>query len=197
MKISAKPNSSSRNRGTPRLEREAGVPQAVHKIRKSLRRPAELKTKTQYTCQQSGHMSPKWIGRCPTCQEWNTFVEEQVRPTVDSPPSWNSSPVPFDSITGVETPRIPTGLQEFDRVLGGGVVAGALVLLGGDPGVGKSTLMLTSHPGSHRLRPFFACPARESAQQIKIRGERMKVRRASFTSIPRCRSRRSCLRPRL
>src|SRR4029078_8836563 len=126
----------------PNWDREAGIPQAVHQIRKSLRRSAELKTKTQYTCQQCGHMSPKWIGRCPTCQEWNTFVEEQVRPTVDSPPSWNSSPVPFHSIAVVESPRIPTVKQEFDRVLGGEVIAGALILMGVDPGGGKSTLML-------------------------------------------------------
>src|SRR5688572_20158500 len=101
-----------------------------------------MKAKTQYACQQCGHASPKWIGRCPSCQQWNTFVEEKITAGVDGPPSWDSVPVPFDEITGVDTPRVATGLAEFDRVLGGGVVAGALVLLGGDPGVGKSTLML-------------------------------------------------------
>src|SRR5215475_8705823 len=102
-----------------------------------------MKMKTQYACQQCGYSSPKWIGRCPACQEWNTFVEEKVSPVAArAPASWDSSPIPFTEITGVETPRITTGVAEFDRVLGGGVVAGALVLLGGDPGVGKSTLML-------------------------------------------------------
>src|SRR5215471_12428577 len=99
-----------------------------------------MKTKTQYACQQCGHTSPKWIGRCPTCQEWNTFVEEKVVPTpASAPPSWDSTPVLFEAISSAtETPRLSTGVAEFDRVLGGGVVAGALVLLGGDPGVGKS-----------------------------------------------------------
>src|SRR5437763_8706138 len=103
-----------------------------------------MKTKTQYACQQCGHTSPKWIGRCPACQEWNTFVEEKiVGASADAPPSWDSSPILFDDITSAgETSRISTGVAEFDRVLGGGVVPGALVLLGGDPGVGKSTLML-------------------------------------------------------
>src|SRR6185437_3784959 len=102
-----------------------------------------MKTRTQYACQQCGHTSPKWIGRCPSCQEWNTFVEEKITPAaVEVRTSWDSSPIPFTEITGAETPRVSTRVPEFDRVLGGGVVAGALVLLGGDPGVGKSTLML-------------------------------------------------------
>src|SRR5262249_9200190 len=103
-----------------------------------------MKTKTQYACQQCGHTSPKWIRRCPTCNECNRFGEEKVVPTAPSAPaSWDSPPVLFEEISSAtETPRISTGVAEFDRVLGGGVVAGALVLLGGDPGVGKSTLML-------------------------------------------------------
>src|SRR6185295_2108300 len=99
-----------------------------------LRRSAALKmkTKTQYACQQCGHAAPKWIGRCPSCQEWNTFVEEKIVATAaEAPPSWDSSPIPFPEITGGETPRVSTGIAEFDRVLGGGVVAGALTLLGG------------------------------------------------------------------
>jgi DNA repair protein RadA/Sms len=121
-------------------------------------------------------VSPKWIGKCPSCQQWNTFVEERVTGTIDSPPSWNSSPIPFDEITGIETPRVPTGLQEFDRVLGGGLVAGALVLLGGDPGVGKSTLMLDVSSRLSQVAAVLYASGEESAQQIKIRGERMKVR---------------------
>ena len=101
-----------------------------------------MKVKTQYACQQCGHISPKWIGRCPSCQQWNSFVEERAAPAEVGSKSWNSTPLPFDQISGSEAPRQPTGIAEFDRVLGGGVVAGALTLLGGDPGVGKSTLML-------------------------------------------------------
>src|SRR5689334_4868205 len=135
-----------------------------------------MKTKTQYACQQCGHTSPKWIGRCPTCQEWNTFVEEKVVPGAAAP-SWDSSPVRYEEISSAtESPRLLTGVAEFDRVLGGGVVAGALVLLGGDPGVGKSTLMLeiASHLASSSVVLYAS--GEESTQQIKMRGERLGVR---------------------
>src|SRR5213594_5229181 len=136
-----------------------------------------VRSKTQYVCQQCGAASPKWIGRCPSCQQWNTFVEERITATgVDAPLSWDSSPIRFTDITGVETPRVRTGIAEFDRVLGGGVVAGALVLLGGDPGVGKSTLMLDV--ASHLAESFAVLYAsgEESAHQIKLRGERLSIR---------------------
>ena len=136
-----------------------------------------MKTKTQYACQQCGHASPKWIGRCPSCQEWNTFVEEQITSAgADTPPSWDSSPIPFDEISAAETVRVSTGIDEFDRVLGGGVVGGALVLLGGDPGVGKSTLMLDVAAHLSSSGPVLYASGEESAQQIKMRGERMNVR---------------------
>src|SRR5215471_3183585 len=136
-----------------------------------------MKTKTQYTCQQCGYSSPKWIGRCPACQEWNTFVEEKVTPAAaGAPASWDSSPIPFTEITGVETPRVSTGVVEFDRVLGGGVVAGALVLLGGDPGVGKSTLMLDVAAHLAESGTVLYASGEESAQQIKMRGERLGIR---------------------
>src|SRR5436190_8644666 len=93
----------------------------------------------------------------------------------DIPRSWDSSPVPFDEITNIETHRTPTGIAEFDRVLGGGVVAGALILLGGDPGVGKSTLMLdVASRLSSSTRVLYAS-GEESAQQIKLRGSRMNI----------------------
>src|SRR5215470_15977183 len=137
-----------------------------------------MKPKTQYVCQQCGHTSPKWIGRCPSCQEWNSFVEEKIAAAaaaVDGPVSWDSSPIRFPEITGIEAPRMSTGIAEFDRVLGGGLVAGALVLLGGDPGVGKSTLMLdVAARLSHRCAVLYAS-GEESAQQIKLRGERMGI----------------------
>ena len=136
-----------------------------------------MKSKTQYVCQQCGATSPKWIGRCPSCQQWNTFVEERITAAaIDAPASWDSSPIRFTEITGVEAPRVQTGIAEFDRVLGGGVVAGALVLLGGDPGVGKSTLMLDV--ASHLAESFVVLYAsgEESAHQIKLRGERLSIR---------------------
>jgi DNA repair protein RadA/Sms len=134
-----------------------------------------MKAKAQYVCQQCGIPSPKWIGRCPACQQWNTFVEERITPSLSNPGSWDSSPIRFPEITGIESPRVSTGINEFDRVLGGGVVAGALVLLGGDPGVGKSTLMLdvASHLAESSIVLYAS--GEESAQQIKMRGERLSV----------------------
>src|SRR5213593_581639 len=134
-----------------------------------------MKPKTQYVCQQCGQTAPKWIGRCPSCQQWNTFVEEQIRAQVESPASWESSPIPFNDITGVDAPRVPTGVGEFDRVLGGGLVPGALVLLGGDPGVGKSTLMLDVASRLAVSASVLYASGEESAQQIKLRGERLKL----------------------
>lgn len=136
-----------------------------------------MKAKTQYACQQCGHVSPKWIGRCPTCLQWSTFVEERLAASANlSPPTWDSTPVVFDDIASLETPRVSTGIAEFDRVLGGGVVAGALVLLGGDPGVGKSTLMLDVSSRLSQQAAVLYASGEESAQQIKLRGERMNVR---------------------
>src|SRR5262245_48869041 len=136
-----------------------------------------MKTKTQYACQQCGHTSPKWIGRCPSCQEWNTFVEEKITPgAAEVPASWDSTPIPFMDITAVDAPRVSTGIAEFDRVLGGGVVAGALTLLGGDPGVGKSTLMLDVAAHLANSAVVLYASGEESAQQIKLRGERLSVR---------------------
>jgi len=144
----------------------------------------KLKAKTQYNCQNCGHSSPKWIGRCPSCQEWNTFVEERMSASEDVPRSWDSSPVPFDEITNIETHRVPTGISEFDRVLGGGVVPGALILLGGDPGVGKSTLMLdVAAKLSTSIKVLYAS-GEESAQQIRMRGERMSIDAGSLHIYP-------------
>src|SRR5262245_58647686 len=144
-----------------------------------------MKPKNQFVCQQCGHTSPKWIGRCPSCQEWNTFVEERVTAAApDAPPSWDSSPIRFTEITGVETPRVSTGIAEFDRVLGGGVVAGALVLLGGDPGVGKSTLMLDVAAHLARGGVVLYASGEESAQQIKMRGERLDVQAGELHIYP-------------
>ncbi len=137
-----------------------------------------MKARTQYACQQCGYTSPKWIGRCPSCSGWNSLVEERASATSgseDRSRSWDSAPVAFDEIAGADVPRTPTGIQEFDRVLGGGVVPGALILLGGDPGVGKSTLMLdVASRLSVNLRVLYAS-GEESAQQIKLRGSRMEI----------------------
>ena len=134
-----------------------------------------MKAKTQYVCQECGSYSAKWIGRCPACQQWNTFAEERTTPVVKSPASWESSPVRFGEITCADVPRVTTGIGEFDRVLGGGVVAGGLVLLGGDPGVGKSTLMLDVASHLAESTVVLYASGEESAHQIKMRGERLSI----------------------
>ena len=103
-------------------------------------------TKTIYTCQSCGAQSPKWMGKCTTCGEWNTYVEEiiekkKVTGNLSTLLSGNQ-PLTLENISAEKTQRIPSGIFEFDRVLGGGIVPGSLVLLGGDPGIGKSTLAL-------------------------------------------------------
>ena len=103
------------------------------------------KPKSVYSCTECGATSPKWQGQCPGCGAWNTLVE-----TIATPPAarfenvagTRSAITSLSRVTAKENERIPTGLEEFDRVLGGGLVAGGVVLLGGDPGIGKSTLLL-------------------------------------------------------
>ena len=144
-----------------------------------------MKTKTQYACQHCGYIATKWIGRCPSCQEWNSFVEERQAAATDAGHrSWDSVPIDFGEIAGAEVPRTPTGIAEFDRVLGGGVVAGALILLGGDPGVGKSTLMLdVASRLSSKMKVLYAS-GEESAQQIKLRGSRMNISAGNLQVYP-------------
>ena len=107
------------------------------------------KVKTAYFCQNCGHQSPKWLGRCPSCSEWNTLVEEVIEKEDKKGPlaQWKSvslaaKPKAITEIKYEEEPRIVTIDAELNRVLGGGIVLGSLVLIGGEPGIGKSTLML-------------------------------------------------------
>ncbi|MBN2653621.1 MAG: DNA repair protein RadA, partial [Nitrospirae bacterium] len=101
------------------------------------------KIKTIYQCQACGYSSPKWIGKCPDCGAWNSFVEEKQEPKTLRHTSLSSSDaMPLSSVTGGKEKRTTTDIAEFDRVLGGGLVNGAITLIGGDPGIGKSTLLL-------------------------------------------------------
>src|SRR5438105_1863234 len=105
-----------------------------------------MKAKTIFSCQQCGYQSPRWLGKCPDCGQWNSLVEERIQPTPAKgrgPAGLaRSQPAKFNEIILTQDDRFSTHLNELDRVLGGGVVAGSVVLIGGDPGIGKSTLVL-------------------------------------------------------
>ena len=135
------------------------------------------KIKTIFFCQNCGHQSPKWLGRCPSCGEWNQFVEEEIRKIDSEDPfqiGFDGSPLPIDAIELDDKERIEIGIAEMDRVLGGGIVKGSSVLVGGDPGIGKSTLLLQilENLAQKGLKVFYVS-GEESAQQIKLRGRRV------------------------
>ncbi len=136
------------------------------------------KLHTKYICQSCAYESPRWVGRCPNCSEWNTFVEELTgnKPS-HAPPSIKSNvrPVPLSEVEIAEEPRIPTRIPEFDRVLGGGVVPGSVVLVGGDPGIGKSTLMMQMAASLGNLVVLYIS-GEESVAQIKLRSDRLSVK---------------------
>jgi DNA repair protein RadA/Sms len=148
-------------------------------------RPREnsVKTRTLYSCQKCGYQSAKWLGKCPDCNAWNSMVEEvfsKGSPHAEAPGN-ESAPVPIGEISGVSEERYPCGISEFDRVLGGGLVAGSLVLLGGDPGIGKSTLMLQAVDHLAREKGIVLyVSGEESAGQTRMRGERLKVTAANL-----------------
>lgn len=139
------------------------------------------KRKVKYVCQDCGYESPKWMGKCPGCSNWNTLVEEYVvakqnRHVASSAMQSTSKPEKIMKVQSRKEPRIMTHLKEFDRVLGGGIVPGSLVLIGGDPGIGKSTLLLQI---SARLAdnkfPVLYISGEESTQQTKLRADRLDV----------------------
>ncbi|MCX5845150.1 MAG: DNA repair protein RadA [Deltaproteobacteria bacterium] len=135
------------------------------------------KIKTTFFCQNCGHQSPKWLGKCPSCGEWNRFVEEELRmidPAVSMGLQFNEAPIPIDEIVADEKERITTGIVEMDRVLGGGIVNGSVTLVGGDPGIGKSTLLLQIlHNLAEKGLKILYVSGEESAKQIKLRGRRI------------------------
>ncbi|MBX2991149.1 MAG: DNA repair protein RadA [Bacteroidetes bacterium] len=136
------------------------------------------RVQTKYVCQSCAYESPRWIGKCPNCDEWNTFVEEitdRSKPTRSRHSSIIknvSAPVPLVELKVADEPRLSTGIPEFDRVLGGGIVAGSVVLIGGDPGIGKSTLMMQMG-GALTNAVVLYITGEESVNQIKLRSERL------------------------
>ncbi len=141
------------------------------------------KGKTSFRCQECGYSSARWLGRCPECEQWNTFVEEEAEERqpaargARSITAFSSEIVSLDDIRVTALARSATGLAEFDRVLGGGVVPGSLVLLGGPPGIGKSTLMLQAMAGLLRSDDIkthgLYISGEESLEQVKDRAHRL------------------------
>ncbi|MCI5868662.1 MAG: DNA repair protein RadA [Dorea sp.] len=132
--------------------------------------------KSVFFCQNCGHEESKWLGQCPVCKEWNTFVEEKVTPvkTGVSREQNKVQVVTLSSISTDEDERIKTGIDELDRVLGGGIVPGSLVLVGGDPGIGKSTLLLqVCQRLAATKKKVLYVSGEESLKQIKLRANRM------------------------
>ncbi len=135
------------------------------------------KTKTAFFCQNCGYESPKWLGQCPGCKEWNTFTEEPkltYKGNASGPERGSAKPCRLSEIEIGREVRVSTGMGEFDRVLGGGIVRGSLVLLGGDPGIGKSTLLLQMCRNlAADGRQVLYVSGEESLQQIRMRAQRM------------------------
>jgi DNA repair protein RadA/Sms len=138
------------------------------------------KIKTFFQCQACGYTSPKWLGKCPDCGAWNSFAEEKKEPVTRHSSITShlgkSEPQPLSSVTSGSEQRTFTGIRELDRVLGGGVVSGSVILIGGDPGIGKSTLILQALSGiSSKCGKVLYASGEESPEQIKIRAERLAI----------------------
>ena len=137
-----------------------------------------MRVKTVFSCQKCGYQSPKWSGRCPDCQGWNTFVEEDYSP-VDSKAKervtlYKDGPVLLKDVQVKEDSRLKTGILELDRVLGGGIVKGSVILIGGDPGVGKSTISLqVSNQLTRHSTTVLYVSGEESTHQTKLRAKRL------------------------
>lgn len=140
------------------------------------------KRKTKFVCQECGYETPKWMGKCPGCHNWNTFTEEVTassassRHTFQTASQTKGKPEPITSIQSDKEPRVTTSMPEFNRVLGGGIVPGSLVLIGGDPGIGKSTLLLQiSSQLADKEMDVLYISGEESSRQTKLRADRLGV----------------------
>jgi len=144
------------------------------------------RTKTVYICQNCSNESPKWLGRCPECNEWNTYVESVVSPTPKAAhPSSASQAQELSRLPTNSVPRLALPLAEFNRVLGGGIVPGSMVLIGGDPGIGKSTLLLeVASMIAERVGKVLYVSGEESAHQIKLRADRLGLRGEGLFLLP-------------
>jgi DNA repair protein RadA/Sms len=135
------------------------------------------KSKTIFVCSECGNESTKWLGKCPACNSWNTFYEQKIVETKNKNKAEKSVSMPqaLNTYEAKETLRTHTGFQELDRVLGGGLVKGSLVLLGGEPGIGKSTLILQICDKIKGEGKVLYVSGEESAEQIKLRADRLGI----------------------
>ena len=145
------------------------------------------KVHSKYVCQSCGYESPRWLGKCPECGSWNSFVEEQIEPRKAKSSSTvriTNRPLPITKIPQAEEKRLKTGIEEFDRVLGGGIVLGSVILVGGSPGIGKSTLLL--QVGSELAiqgKKVLYISGEESLSQIKMRADRLSISSENFVLL--------------
>lgn len=137
-----------------------------------------MKSKVVYVCSECGYESAKWIGKCPGCGGWNTFAEDVVVTSKSSKKVAQSFSVPvkLSTVDTTKDPRIACGIGELDRVLGGGIVRGSLVLVGGEPGIGKSTILLQLIKSLEQNTSFFYVSGEESEKQLKMRADRLGIR---------------------
>jgi DNA repair protein RadA/Sms len=144
------------------------------------------KPKTRFVCQDCGTFAVRWQGRCPGCGNWNTFVEEPIVPlTPRREIGIPQEPEPLGQITTISDARLLTGIDEFDCVLGGGLVTGSLILIGGPPGIGKSTLLLQIARGlSADARVVLYVTGEESSSQVKLRSERLRISSDTIFVLP-------------
>jgi len=134
------------------------------------------RTKTTFVCSACGHQAGKWIGQCPDCEAWNTHEEELVERTASAPVVVGESPRRITDIEATQWAATATGVQELDRVLGGGFVSGSVTLVGGEPGIGKSTLLLQAAAEVARTgRTCLYVSAEESSEQVRLRAERLQA----------------------
>jgi DNA repair protein RadA/Sms len=148
-----------------------------------------MKTKTFFQCQGCGYASPKWLGKCPDCNAWNSFAEEKketlTRHASIASHFGKSDPQPLSSVRPAFAQRTSSGISELDRVLGGGIVAGSVILVGGDPGIGKSTLLLQAVSGiAKNTGKALYVSGEESPEQIKIRAERLSIHSEEIILLP-------------
>lgn len=139
-----------------------------------------MKEKKRFICQQCGAVLPKWMGKCPECSSWNSIVEEMIVSPAGSTHRTYKQPVSLNDIVYSEEERILTSIGELDRVLGGGIVPGSLILVGGDPGIGKSTLMLQICGNLSKNRKVLYISGEESEKQIKLRADRLGIKNGTM-----------------